>query len=84
MVLDGPRRVQGRDDCLGAQRLLVVEIDPETRRLLLHDPGSWQYTGGGDTLPLEVIEDCEVCCRPARLRVTGDGEDVRVDASAAD
>ena len=35
-------------------------------------------------LPLEVIEDCEVCCRPARLLVREDGEGLVVEALASD
>jgi hypothetical protein len=35
-------------------------------------------------LPLEVIEDCEVCCRPARLIDREDGEGLIVEAVASD
>ncbi len=35
-------------------------------------------------LPLEVIEDCEVCCRPARLVITEDGDAVTIEATASD
>lgn len=34
----------------------VVEIDPFTRRLLLHDPETFVDSGGGDVLPLEVVD----------------------------
>ncbi len=34
----------------------VVEIDAENRRLLLHDPEAFVYRGGGQVLPLEVID----------------------------
>lgn len=34
----------------------VVEIDPSTRRLLLHDPETFFYSGTGDVLPLEVVD----------------------------
>jgi hypothetical protein len=34
----------------------VVELDAENRRLLLHDPETFVYRGGGQVLPLEVID----------------------------
>ena len=34
----------------------VVELDAENRRLLLHDPETFVYQGGGQVLPLEVID----------------------------
>lgn len=34
----------------------VVEIDPSTRRLLLHDPETFVDSGSGDVLPLEVVD----------------------------
>jgi hypothetical protein len=34
----------------------VVEIDPSTRRLLLHDPATFVDSGAGDVLPLEVVD----------------------------
>jgi len=50
----------GRDihGFLGAElfRRWVVELDPEGRRLLLHDPETFVYEGGGQVLPLEVID----------------------------
>jgi hypothetical protein len=33
----------------------VVEIDPMSRRLLLHDPETFVYSGKGEILPLEVL-----------------------------
>jgi hypothetical protein len=48
----------GRDihGFLGAELFerYVVEIDPATRRLLLHDPETFSYDGLGTVLPLEV------------------------------
>ena len=36
-------------------------------------------------LPMEIIEDCEVCCRPARLLLSeGPDGEVIVDASQSD
>ncbi len=50
----------GRDihGFLGAELFArwVVEIDPSTRRLLLHDPGTFVDSGSGDVLPLEVVD----------------------------
>jgi len=50
----------GRDihGFLGAELFnrYVVELNPETRRLLLHDPETFVYEGGGQVLPLEVID----------------------------
>ena len=34
----------------------VVEIDPMSRRLLLHDPETFVYSGNGEILPLEVLD----------------------------
>jgi len=34
----------------------VVEIDPVGRRLLLHDPETFDYRGGGYEVPLEVVD----------------------------
>lgn len=34
----------------------VVEIDPSTRRLRLHDPNGFAYSGSGDVLPLQVVD----------------------------
>lgn len=31
-----------------------------------------------------LVQDCEVCCNPWRLRVTGSGEDRWVDVARAD
>lgn len=31
-----------------------------------------------------LIQDCEVCCNPWRLRVTGSGDDRWVDVARAD
>jgi len=46
------------DGFLGADLFerYVVEIDPEGRRLLLHDPTTFVYSGGGEILPLEVVD----------------------------
>jgi hypothetical protein len=46
------------DGFLGADLFerYVVEIDPEGRRLLLHDPATFVYSGGGEILPLEVVD----------------------------
>lgn len=35
-------------------------------------------------LPVELIEDCEVCCRPARLLVTETPDGVAIDAAVSD
>ena len=34
----------------------VVEIDPTARRLVLHDPKTFTYRGGGEALPLEIVD----------------------------
>ena len=34
----------------------VVEIDPSTRRLLLHEPETYVHPGWGEVLPLEVVD----------------------------
>lgn len=44
----------------------VVEVDPVGRRLLLHDPVSFEYLGGGQVLPLEVEDGRAV----VRARIT--------------
>jgi len=46
------------DGFLGADLFerYVVEIDPAGRRLLLHDPATFVYSGGGEILPLEVVD----------------------------
>jgi len=31
-----------------------------------------------------LVQDCEVCCNPWRLRVYGSGEDREIDVSRAD
>jgi len=43
---------------LGADlfELFVVEIDPVGRRLLLHDPETFDYRGPGYDVPLEVVD----------------------------
>jgi len=50
----------GRDihGFLGAEvfNRYVVEVDSERRRLLLHDPETFVYQGGGQVLSLEVID----------------------------
>jgi hypothetical protein len=45
------------DGFLGADLFdrYVVEIDPTRRRLLLHNPDTFTYNGGGHILPLEVV-----------------------------
>jgi len=30
------------------------------------------------------VQDCEVCCNPWRVRVSGDGEEREVDVTRAD
>jgi len=51
----------GRDihGFLGAElfRRYVVELDSEARRVRLHDPETFVYEGGGQILPLEVIDN---------------------------
>ncbi len=46
------------DGFLGAELFerYVVEIDPTGRRLLLHDPATFVYSGGGEIFPLEVVD----------------------------
>jgi hypothetical protein len=46
------------DGFLGAELFdrYVVEIDPAQRRLLLHNPDTFVYNGGGQILPLEVVD----------------------------
>lgn len=46
------------DGFLGADLFerFVVEIDPTRRRLLLHNPDTFAYNGGGQILPLEVLD----------------------------
>ena len=50
----------GRDihGFLGAELFnrYVVELDSKTRRVLLHDPETFVYQGGGQVLPLEVVD----------------------------
>lgn len=65
----------------------VVEIDPATRRLLLHDPATYAPPGGSvDVLPLEVIDNrpvveaevvVEAAKKPLKVRLvvdTGSGQ----------
>ena len=46
------------DGFLGAELFerYVVELDPVIRRLLLHDPETFIYSGQGEVLPLEVVD----------------------------
>jgi hypothetical protein len=46
------------DGFLGAELFAryVVELDPMNRRLLLHDPETFVYSGQGEILPLEVVD----------------------------
>ena len=46
------------DGFLGAELFerYVVELDPMNRRLLLHDPETFVYSGQGEILPLEVVD----------------------------
>ena len=45
------------DGFLGSEVFLnyVVEVDPGSRRLVLHDPLTFSYEGGGLSMPLEVV-----------------------------
>ena len=51
-----------RDGILGAGffRRFVVEIDSANRTITLHDPKVFQYTGKGETLPLEFRRDTPI------------------------
>ena len=55
-----PRR--NRDGILGASffRRFVVELDPASRRMTLHEPGEFQYLGKGEIIPLEFPKDTPV------------------------
>ena len=46
------------DGFLGAELFerYVVELDPMNRRLRLHDPETFVYSGRGDILPIEVVD----------------------------
>jgi hypothetical protein len=52
----------------------VVEIDPATRRLLLHEPETYRAPPGGDVLPLQVVDrrpviEAEVVTEPGKKPV---------------
>ncbi len=47
-------RARRRDGILGSSffRSFVVEIDPVTKKLTLHNPDSYRYVGAGEALPI--------------------------------
>jgi len=49
------RRWRKRDGILGAGffRRFVVEIDPVTKKVLLHEPDTFRYSGGGEVIPFK-------------------------------
>ena len=49
------RRWRKRDGILGAGffRRFVVEIDPATKKVLLHEPETFRYSGGGEVVPFK-------------------------------
>lgn len=49
------RRWRKRDGILGAGffRRFVVEIDPATKKVLLHEPDTFRYSGGGEVIPFK-------------------------------
>lgn len=59
---DAERRRRNRDGILGAGffRRFVVELDPTSRMMTLHDPGQFQYTGKGEIIPLEFPKDTPI------------------------
>ncbi len=59
---DGERRRRNRDGILGASffRRFVVELDPTSHMMTLHEPGEFQYTGKGEIIPLEFPKDTPV------------------------
>lgn len=56
----------------------VVEIDPEGRRLLLHDPETFAYRGPGFELPLEVVDRRPVVNGAAVIKENGKQVPVRL------
>src|SRR5882762_410256 len=52
---DAERRRRHRDGILGASffRRFVVELDPTSHMMTLHQPRDFQYTGKGEIIPLE-------------------------------
>jgi predicted aspartyl protease len=59
---DADRRRRGRDGILGASffRRFVVELDPASRTMTLHEPGQFRYAGEGEIIPLEFREDTPI------------------------
>lgn len=59
---DAERRRRNRDGILGASffRRFVVELDPTSHLMTLHEPGEFQYTGKGEIIPLEFPKDTPV------------------------
>jgi predicted aspartyl protease len=47
-----------RDGVLGAGffRRFVVEVDPQAKRVLLHEPETFRYSGNGDIVPFKFIQ----------------------------
>jgi hypothetical protein len=72
--------VAGReiDGFLGADLFerYVVEIEPVTQRLLLHDPETFAYRGDGFELPLEVVDRRPIV--HGTVVIEGDGKEVPV------
>jgi len=59
---DAEKRHRNRDGILGASffRRFVVELDPTSHRMTLHEPGEFQYTGKGEIIPLAFPKDTPV------------------------
>jgi predicted aspartyl protease len=68
----GGGRSRRRDGIIGSGffRRFVVEIDSRHREVRLHEPGTFQYTGSGEVLPLTFSGDTPVV--EATLRVSGE------------
>jgi hypothetical protein len=66
------------DGFLGADLFerFVVEIDPLGRRILLHDPETYDFRGDGYILPLEVVDRRPIV--PGTVVVEEGGKDVPV------
>ena len=52
------RHWRKRDGVLGAGffRRFVVEVDPQAKRVLLHEPETFRYSGNGDIVPFKFIQ----------------------------
>ncbi len=60
--LPSQNRRRGRDGILGSGffKRFVVEIDPLSKQLTLHEPKTWQYNGQGEVLPLDFPDSTPV------------------------